>query len=200
MRFVINASMSASGRRAALAILFPLVMTACGGRLINKKTAQKIISSEAFLKSVDVESVSQVTSGQAVVQTRIPAAFRLERKGGEWVIREVKIGDNPWQKLEMVVAALNQLMKEETRKMLEQVASALDRYYAKNARLPEFTDYVGLSDALNPDFLTPLIRLDSWGQPLVAVRLSSSGVQLSSAGPDGKTGTQDDIAIDRKYP
>jgi hypothetical protein len=200
MRFVINASMNPRARRAALILLSSSLLTGCGGRSINKKTAQKIISAEALLQAVDVESVSQITSSQAIVQTRVPAAFRLEKAGGEWVIREVKIGENPWEKLENVLTTLNRLKREETEKILEQVASALDKYREKNGRLPDFNDYVSLSDALNPDYLSPLIRLDSWAQPLVAVRISPSQVQLTSAGPDGKVGTPDDIAVTRIYP
>jgi hypothetical protein len=200
MRFVINASMNALARRAAILLLFPLFLTACGGRSINKKTAQKIISSQTLLKSVDVESVIQATSGQAIVQTRVPAAFRLEKVRGEWAIREVKIGNNPWERLERILAVLHRLNGEETQKMLEQVASALDKYCRKNGRLPDFSDYVSLSDALNPEYLSPLIRLDSWEQPLVAVRISSSQVQLISAGPDGKVGTPDDISLARTCP
>ena len=181
-------------------LLPSLLSNGCGGRAINKKTAQTVISSEAHLKSVDVESVSQTTSGQAIVQTRVSAAFRLEKAGGQWVIREVKIGENPWEKLENVLTTLNRVKREETERMLEQVASALDAYREKNGRLPDFKDYVSLTDALNPDYLSPLIRLDSWAQPLVAVRTSASQVQLTSAGPDGKVGTQDDIAITRTYP
>jgi hypothetical protein len=199
MRFVINASMKRSARSAAILFLFPLFLTACGGRSINKKTAQKIISSESPLKSADVESVTQTTSGQAIVQTRVPAAFRLEKSGGEWVIREVKVGDGHWEKLENVLGALDRLKREETEKMLEQVATALDKYHQNNGRLPGFSDYVTLSDALSPDYLSPLIRLDSWEQPMVAVRISSSQVQLISAGPDGKVGTADDITLTRNY-
>jgi hypothetical protein len=202
MRFVINASMNPFAHRAALLVLVSLVLTACGGRSINKKTAEKIISAEALLKSgsLDVESVSQTSSGQAVVQAKIPAAFRLEKVRGEWVIREVKLGNHPWEKLETVVAALNRVKTEEAKQMLERVASALDRLRDTIGGLPEFRDYVSLSDVLNPDYLSPLIRLDPWGQPLVALRLSPVSVQLLSAGPDGKIGTQDDISVTRSYP
>jgi hypothetical protein len=201
MRFVINARMKRRVGKAILLFLTAMVLTACGGRSINKKTAEKVITSEALLKSssIDIESVAQTTSGQAIVQTKVEVAFRLEKSGGHWVIREVKIGNNPWEKLENVVLALNRVKKEETEINLQRIASAIDEYRGKNGRLPDFSDYVSLSDALSPDFLSPLIRLDSWGQPIVAVRISPAQVRLISTGPDGKMGTSDDISVTRTY-
>ena len=61
--------------------------------------------------------------------------------------------------------------------------------------LPEFSDYIGLSNLLNPDYLTPLIREDAWRRPLAAYRLGSNSVRLVSAGPDGKLGSSDDIEV-----
>jgi hypothetical protein len=201
MRFVINGLMKCPAGKTILLFLTAMVLTACGGRSINKKTAEKVIASEALLKSssIDIESVTQATSGQAIVQTKMKAAFRLERSGGQWVIREVKIGNNPWEKLENVVLALNRVKKEETEANLQRIASALDEYRRKNGRIPDFADYISLSDALSPDYLSPLLRLDSWGQPIVAVRISSAQVQLISTGPDGKMGTSDDISVTRTY-
>ncbi len=190
-----------SPRNTALLLLFPIFLTACGGRSINKKTAQHLIASEALLDpgSLDVDSISQTTSGEAIVQTKLPAAFRLERERGRWVIREVKVGNNPWEKLENIVSALEGVKREDTGRLLDRVAAALDRYHEKNGRLPEFQDYVSLTDALSPDYLSPLVRLDSWGRPFVAVRISPLSIHLVSAGSDGKLGTPDDIVVTRTY-
>ncbi|HUI69039.1 MAG TPA: type II secretion system protein GspG [Spirochaetia bacterium] len=183
-------------------LLPSLVLTACGGRAINPKNAQEIIASQGHLgkDTLDIESVSQTGPGEAVVQARLPAAFRLEKVHGKWEIRDVRVGNDQWEKLDDFVAALNAVKTEETRKMLGEVANAIDRYREKNGRLPDFKDYVSLSDALNPDYLTTLIRLDAWRHPLAAVRTATTTVQLISAGPDGKIGTADDIVLTRSYP
>jgi hypothetical protein len=65
--------------------------------------------------------------------------------------------------------------------------------------LPEFKDYVALCDALSPDYLTPLIRLDVWQNPLVAFRAGPTSIRLLSAGRDGKLGTSDDIELTRNF-
>jgi hypothetical protein len=82
--------------------------------------------------------------------------------------------------------------------MLERIGEAIAKYQASNGSLPVFTDYVSLSDLLSPEFLTPLIRLDSWRRPLAAERRDSSSIVIQSAGPDGKFGTGDDIV--RTFP
>jgi len=38
---------------------------------------------------------------------------------------------------------------------------------------------------------------DAWGRPLRYERLSDSGFRLTSAGPDGRFGTKDDIIVER---
>ncbi len=83
--------------------------------------------------------------------------------------------------------------------MLDEVAAALERYRSKNGALPEFKDYVSLSDALFPDYMTPLIRLDAWRNPLAAYKTGANSVRLVSAGPDGKLGTADDIELTRTF-
>jgi len=185
---------------AALALMLSLVLTACGGRAINKKTALDVITAQGPFKQkdLDIKSVSQTTPGQAVVEVKLPAAFRLEKQQEKWIVREVRIG-NEWQKMDDVAAALNTVKVEETKKMLGRIAEAIDAYRRKNGGLPDFREYVSLSDALSPDYLQPLIREDPWGNPLVAIRMSPVNIRLLSAGPDGKVGTPDDIELSRSY-
>jgi hypothetical protein len=182
-------------------LLFSLA--ACGGRAINKKTAQDlIVQSPLSLLSkeeVYIESVTQTGQRDAVVEASLHAAFRFEKVEGKWVIREVRLGKRPWENLDNVLRALDLVKSEETRKLLDQVAIAVAQYRAKKGALPEFKDYVALSDALCPDYLTPLIRLDAWKNPLAAFRTGPTGIRLLSAGPDGKLGTSDDIELTRNF-
>jgi hypothetical protein len=186
---------------AAGFLLFPL--TACGGRAINKKTAQNlIVQSPLSLLSkeeVYIESVTQTGQRDAVVEASLHAAFRFEKVEGKWVIREVRLGKRPWESLDNILRALDLVKSDETRKLLDQVAAAVARYREKKGALPEFKDYVALSDALSPDFLTPLIRQDAWQNPLAAFRIGPNSIRLLSAGPDGKPGTADDIELTRTF-
>ena len=176
-----------------------LLLGGCGGRAISKRLARDVIARspvEALAnEDVEVLAVTQVGSGTAVVSTNLRAAFRIEKDGSEWVVREVRLGNGQWEKIDSVLLALQRVKIDETRRLLEQVGNAIEAYRQKNGRLPAFQDYVQLSDALYPAFLSPLIRLDAWNRPLAAFQASPGVIRLLSAGPDGKMGTADDIDL-----
>ncbi|MBZ5499578.1 MAG: type II secretion system protein GspG [Acidobacteriia bacterium] len=176
----------------------------CGGRAVNKKTARDVIvgsPADALTKAdLEVLSVTQVGSSEAVVETQLHSAFRLQRSGSEWVVCEVRVGHGQWEKVNDIMRALQQVKIDETRQSLEKIAAATEAYRQKNGRLPEFKDYIGLSDALYPLYLSPLIREDAWKHPLAAFRLGSDAIRLISAGPDGKQGTPDDIELTKTFP
>jgi len=180
------------------------LLNGCGGRTVNKNLARDVIigSPADALAPADVQvlSVIQVAAGEAVVETNLHTAFRIHRIGGQWQVREIRVGRGQWEKLDDLMRALRQIKTEETRRSLEEVAAALRAYRQKNGRLPEFKDYVGLSDALYPTYMSPLIREDGWRHPLAAARLDSGDVRLMSAGPDGKMGTTDDVVTTVTFP
>lgn len=180
-----------------------LLSNGCGGRAINKKSARDVIagSPAAVLakNDIDVVSVTQAGSREAVAETYLHTAFRLEKVGNDWVIREIKVGQGQWEKLDDLVRTLQQVKIDETRRLLEKIVNAIEAYEQKNGRLPEFQNYVELSDTLYPAYLSPLAREDAWKRPLRAERTSSNTIRLTSAGPDGKIGTPDDIELARTF-
>jgi len=181
-----------------------LSVNACGGRAVSKRLARDVIagSPAAVLRSndLDVVSVTQVGAREAIVETYLHSAFRLEKTGGTWVIREVRVGQGQWERLDDIVRALEMVKTDRTRKLLEQVAEATEAFRIKNGAVPAFDSFIGLTDALYPLYLTPLVREDAWNHPLAAFRLSANVIRYVSAGPDGTIGTQDDIELDRTYP
>jgi hypothetical protein len=178
-------------------LIFALLLTACGGRKINTGSAQNsiiAIPQEILEKEdVDIVSVQQVSGSNAIAETRLKTAFRLEKVEGKWVVREVRIGHGQWEKISNLLSALEEVRVRETRTMLDRVADAVQQYWAANGRWPAFKDYISLSDILTPKYLTPLIRLDGWRRPLEAKYINPNSILIMSAGPDGKFGTADDI-------
>jgi hypothetical protein len=174
-----------------------LLLTGCGGRRLEKGTARNLIIDipEENLKKedVDVVNVTQVSGSEAVVETQLNAAFRMERVRGKWIVREVRLGHGQWEKVHDLIQTLNFVKVEETREMMDTIAEAIEKYRRENGSLPVFKDYVGLSDLLSPTYMTPLIRLDAWRRPFEVEIRSSNTIVLRSAGPDGKYGTMDDI-------
>jgi hypothetical protein len=190
-------------RRSVTAIALLLLLTACGGRSVNKKTARDVLlQNPAWLlkqEDIAIDSVNQTGTRDAVVEARLRVAFRYEKDHGRWVIREVRLGQGQWQSLDEFLRALQRARLEGTQRILEQVAAATEKYRQKNGGLPDFKDYISLSDLLAPEYLNPLLRLDEWQNPLAAYRVNPNTIRLVSPGPDGRLGTGDDIELTRTY-
>jgi hypothetical protein len=189
-------------RRLAPLLLVVLGL-GCGARSLRRTTVQGMIvdlPEASFGKDdITIESVQSLGGRSAIAEARVRAALRLEKVGGSWVIREVRIGRRPWTRIDTLLETLERVKVDETRRTLEHVAEAVARYRAAKGALPEFRDYVSLSDALHPDFLNPLVREDAWQRPLAAFRSAPDTVRLVSAGPDGKLGTADDVEVVRRF-
>jgi hypothetical protein len=189
--------------RSAARFVILLLLTGCGGRMVNKKTARDILvnASPGGLDSrdVEVESVSQIGSRDAIVAAKVKVAFKLENVQGQWIVREVRAGDYPWERLDLIIAALDAAKAKVTQQTFEEISISLAAYSQKNGRLPEFKDFLALSDALYPNYLPNIVRLDAWNRPIAAERLAANTIRLSSAGPDGQSGSKDDIVLTRSY-
>jgi hypothetical protein len=184
--------------RCEYLLIAVLILTACGGRKINADIAADVIAgmpSESFTKNdVEVMGVHQMSGSEAIVETKLHAAFRLEKVRNKWVVREVRLGQGSWEKTSNFERALEVVRVEETRKMLDRIAEAIIKYRDRKGSPPVFKDYISLSDILSPTYLDPLIRLDAWSHPLEALPQDLNDILLRSAGPDGKFDTNDDIS------
>lgn len=180
-------------------VVLLLLLSACGGRKINNNLARNLIigaESDTMHKSdVDVVNIQQTSATEVVVETRVRTAFRFEKDGNIWHVREVRRGHGQWENMENVEQALNQIKTEETATLMSRIADAIYKYRDARQTLPVFTDFIDLTDQLNPTYLTPLIRLDAWQRPFEATS-DDAKILLRSAGPDGMTGTPDDISIE----
>lgn len=178
---------------AALAVL----AAGCGGRSIGRKNARELITGispqEIDADDIHVESVGQTGARNAVIEARVKTAFRVEKVQGRWVVREVKIGTHQWEKLDTLMQALDRVKADEARKTLDQLSAALAEYIRKNGRLPEFKNFVELSDTLYPLYIKEIIRNDAWDHPFSAEKLGGKKIRITSPGPDGQPGTRDDI-------
>ncbi len=179
-----------------------LLLTACGGRSMNSHLARdrimEIPQETLEKKDIEVINITQVSGSEAIAETTLKTAFRLEKVRGKWVVREIRLGHGQWEKVSNLVQALEEVKIEETRQLCNRIAEAIRGYREANGALPVFKDYIGLSDLLSPRYMTPLIRLDSWNRPFGAERTGSDTIEIRAAGPDGRFGTKDDIV--RTFP
>ena len=180
-------------------LIIALLFSACGSKKISVNHAKDAIVNmpPEILENndVDVVKVSQVGGSEAIAETRLKTAFRLERVRGHWVVRDVRIGHGQWETVDNLMQTLEKIRIEETRKMLDRIAEAVRKYRESTGEMPAFNDYISLSDLLSPSYLTPLIRLDAWRRPIEAKHLDANTIQLISAGSDGKFGSSDDIIL-----
>lgn len=177
-----------------LAIAFLTTLAACAPAELPTPTPQEVeeIVAMSFPNAlVDVVAVQRSDS-----TVRAPARFRgsdvvlvLEEEDGQWAIRSVELGDASYDIDEL--EAIRQTMI-----LMEDVSNALEEYASANGQIPQMDDLVGLED-LVPDYF-PQERgfEDGWGTPL-HYRIQGEDYVLTSAGPDGEVGTQDDIIIVR---
>lgn len=183
--------------RTTFLLTAALLFMGCGGSHMNARLARKLIADnpQSLLNKKDVEVVRiiQPSGSEAIAETTLRTAFRFQKVGDRWEVKEIRIGHGQWEKIDNLEQALARVKIDKTRKMLDRIAEAILRYRKSNGKLPVFKDYVSLSDLLSPKYLTPLIRLDAWRRPLAAKNTDSGTILLSSAGPDGKPGTGDDI-------
>jgi len=183
--------------RSLYALICIFLLSGCASRSITNDLARdrilEIPAGALEKEDIEVWKITRVGGSEAIAETRLKTAFRLEKVNEEWTVREVRIGHGQWEKVSNLVESLEAVKVDETKQMLDRIAAAIIDYRGSNGTLPVFKDYVDLSDQLSPKYLTPLIRLDSWRQPLSAERKDYTTIVLQSAGPDGKHGTDDDI-------
>jgi hypothetical protein len=186
---------------AFMKLVYPLIcvllFSGCAARTINNNHARDVIidipQGALEKEDVDVVKLSRIGGSEAIAETQLKTAFRLEKVNGQWIVREIKLGHGQWEKIGNLSEALDHVKIEETNAMLDRIAEAIKKYRESTGNLPAFKDYIALSDQLAPQYLTPLIRLDSWRRPLDATHSDGNTILVCSAGPDGKFRTSDDL-------
>lgn len=96
----------------ALAIANPISARAD----LKKKQARKIIQTMAGFSlpssSVQVQSINSNTADSAEVNAEIEMVFRLRLFEGHWQLREIRTGQDRWERLELIARAANVSLPE----------------------------------------------------------------------------------------
>jgi len=181
------------------AIVFAFADSATAASDLAPKEARKLIAKMAGIElpsdDVRVKDVS-VTGDSAVVVAQIETAFRFEKKGDKWRVAEIRTGNNKWEDLDLLVAALNSEKTSRATAELDSVATALESFRRDHGAFLESKSEATLIDHLNPTYLRLVIRFDPWHQPYQYEGTRTSYV-LRSLGPDGKPDTPDDIVLSK---
>ena len=179
--------------------LLLLTLIAFAQNLGAGEARKQIAAALGFDNTVDVH-IKDMNSGlngrQMVVEATIDTAFRLERDNqGKWKVVEVRTGDRRWESIELIETAVRKEKVLRTTADLRTISTALEAYRREQGSYVTADSGRNLIDALAPRYLPVVLRLDAWSNEF-AYRGTPTSYKLSSAGPDGKTNTSDDIVIE----
>ena len=178
------------------------LLAGCGAsRKLSEDTAKNKILELGLLelkdKQIQVQRIIHSGEDQAVAEASLQMAFRLTKaKGKDWHVNAVRLGDRDWISAQAFLAALNDVRARQTQQSLEQLREGIRKYQAKQGALPAVSDIVKLTDLLFPEYMVDVVRYDAWSHEFKITSAGGSTLQLSSAGPDGVSGTADDIRLE----
>ena len=148
--------------------------------------------------AVRIQEVSPMTvplaSQSAIVVALVRVDARLVRDKAGWRVAELRTGNNDWVSLDPIVAGVNEEKRKKARAEMELIARALERFHKERGFYVVSDSQAVAIDHLSPRYLAHVIRLDPWNQPY-KYQGESDRFTLSSAGPDGKPDTPDDIQL-----
>lgn len=187
--------------RLLLIVFFLCISTLACGRRFNKELSKSLESIQiADLKPNELQIISMDTRGknEIVVVTDVRMAFLMKKNAkGEWEIQSIRVGDRQWEDAKLFAGALNQLRAGHVQSDFEKLSAALSQYQVKNNTLPTAQNIVDLTDVLFPTYMKELVRVDPWSTEYHFSVTSKNSYILSSAGPDRKFGTVDDLHFER---
>ena len=144
---------------------------------------------------VQIKKIEAGAAGGAIIEAQIETAFRVQKDKSGWRIAEVRLGDRQWESFELIEEAVKREKARRTTAILNQLAEGLSAYQRERGQYV-VTDEIGqLLDYLSPRYIALPSRFDLWGKPF-EYRGSATSYRLASAGPDGKTGTKDDLVLE----
>ena len=183
-----------------------LLLSACTGARLSHDEARKKIAeigrSNLVPAAIEIRRIVSQTDTEAIAEATITLAFQFKRANAnsEWRIQAVRLGDREWISLDELLAGIDESRRRATTNAMQKLAEAVERFRTANGSLPDARDIVGLTDILNPRYMSELVREDGWGKPILYEVTGPAAFRLISDGPDGKTGTPDDIVITAQLP
>lgn len=181
-------------------VLGSLLALAAKGDLSAKQARdllRKLGGAELKPEQVRIKTVSNGLGGNAVVEATIDTAVRFKQEKGEWKVADIRLGDQHWESVELITEAVRREKTRRTEALLQKVAEALEAYQKDQGRYVVASDFTQLLEQLAPRYLAVAIRFDWWEQPLL-YRSTGEAYRLSSAGPDLRADTGDDLILEKR--
>jgi hypothetical protein len=183
---------------ALLALAISSIWVVTYARELGSREARLKIARALGLDDVNqvrVESISPGMGG-AIVEAKIETAFRFTKdKSGDWQAIEIRAGDRRWESIELLQAAISKEKALRTTADLRTIATALEAFRRERGFYVVAETNSALVDNLAPRYLGSIIRIDAWAREF-DYKGTATNYRLASFGPDGKSGTADDIVIE----
>jgi len=186
----------------AVPVLLVLALAAsagCGGARLSHAEIRKQIASLGTSTlvpgSVSIRRIIGESGNRTIAETSVELTFQFERdtESSPWHITAVRLGDQNWVSVPELVIAVNEARKKTTAVSFEKLAAGIAAYRQRNnGAVPAANNIQALADVLHPQYMRELVLEDAWGR---AIEVESSGgaMRFRSVGPDGRSGTDDDI-------
>lgn len=179
----------------ALALCGLVLFSSCFKSVDKQARDQVRTLDSARLDEKAVEVVDLKESGEfAVAEIRIKTAAKLRKQGNEWILEEVRIGDRRWERVDRILAALDESRSREAERQLNLVREGIRLYAAAEGRLPAPQSFEKLTDMLTPEYVPEVVRDDPWWRSYEYRVHGPGDFEVRSAGPDGELDTPDDLS------
>jgi len=164
-----------------------------------KRLIQRFAGGDFGGDNVQIVGEISTLGSSATAEAQIKTAFRFAREEDEWRVAEVRTGENRWEDVSLITAALDREKRLRAEAELESFRTALESYRRERGFYVVAPDVVILVDALAPRFLARVIRVDPWHRPY-RYQGAMNRFALSSDGADGVENTADDVRITNANP
>jgi hypothetical protein len=145
---------------------------------------------------IEIKSINLGPGNEAVVDARFEAAFRFTKDPqGAWQPVEVRTGDRRWESIDLIQTAIRKEKSLRTTADMRTIATALEAFKRERGYYVPAKSSAALIDNLSPRYMNTVIRLDAWSHEF-EYKGSETQYRLASLGPDGKSGTGDDIVFE----
>jgi hypothetical protein len=183
-----------------LLLLLVIVLSGCSGSRLSSDEARRkiteIATSGLVPDAIEIRRVVSQSDTQVIAETSVTLAFQFRRANANtpWEVAAVRLGDRDWINLNDLLSAINEGRRRETTTSMEKLIAGIANYRRTNGNLPAASDIVQLTNLLHPQYMTDLVRADSWGRPIFYEN-TGDAYRLVSSGADGMRGTPDDISL-----
>ena len=161
-----------------------------------RELLQRLAGANLSKDQVQIKKVEAgIGNGGAIVEAQIETAFRVKKEKDGWRVAEVRLGDRQWESFELIEEAIKREKARRTTALLQQLSDGLAAYQKERGQFAVADEIAALLDFLSPRYLSVAPRFDLWGKEF-EYKGSTTGYRLSSAGPDGKKGTKDDLIVE----